>query len=316
MTLSSGRLVRWATAVMVAVVLLIVARLLYRERETLLAFPWTWNIPFLVLSWIMHGLTMVGTFYVWRTMLRRLSGTDSLAVRPDFSIYFTTTLAKRIPGTVWYAAGRVWLYERLGIRSSPTLAALVLEMAVIYLSGVVFVLLLLPVSVSAASATLLPLGQTSLWLGALILGCGTLIVWPGALERVINLARRRLGRDEVRLTVGPRDLMVWLAVDLLVWVAAGLGFYGVVGAVYPVGPADVVPLMLICAIGVLAGAVTFLFPFLPVVKEATITVLLATMMPAPVALVIAILFRIAWTVYDALWALVASRVWQPQERQA
>src|SRR4051812_34720760 len=83
-----------------AVVLALVAQVLYKERDQLLAYPWHIQWPYLLLASFGHALALGGTFLIWHAMIGRLAGPSAPHWRTDFTIYYTTTLAKRIPGTV------------------------------------------------------------------------------------------------------------------------------------------------------------------------------------------------------------------------
>jgi glycosyltransferase 2 family protein len=306
-----SRLRKLLPLALAAIVLALVGQLLYSERASLLAYPWQIHWPYLALASLGHALATGGTFLVWHSLMRRLAGPTAPDWRANFAIYYTTTLAKRIPGTVWYAAGRVWLYEQVGVGMSLTLVALVLESAVLFLAGVLFLLMLLPFAWAWPGVAALSLSSLPAWLPPALVGLVLALLWPGVLEWGINLVRRRLGRETLRLQVSYRDLLAWTALNLGVWLAAGVGFFGVVNVVYPVPLSDLGLMLLIGTLAVLFGLVSFVVPVLPVVKEATIAALLALYMPLAVALVVAIIYRLWWTLNDAAWALLASRLAPP-----
>ncbi len=305
------RRVRWISLALTAVVLALLARLLWNQRDQLLSYPWQVHWPWLVFASLMHASTMGWSFLVWHLSLRRLAGRDGPSLRTNFVIYYPTLLARRVPGTVWYAAGRVWLYEQQGVARPITLVALALESAIIFLAGVLFFAMLLPFIGPGDSALTAWLASIPPWLALLGIVGALVVIWPGLLEWVMNWLRRRMGLPPLHLGIGYRDLLGWLGLTLIVWLTAGLGFYGIVNVVYPAGT-DLLPAMLfIHTTAVLLGIVSFLVPVLPLVKEVTMTVLLAAYMPLPVTIVVAILYRVWWTLNDAAWALGASQLGQP-----
>ncbi len=308
MTLPYARVQRWVTLGMVVIVLGLVGQMLYRERAQLLAYPWRIQAPFLLLGFLGHAFAIHATFVVWGLMVGRLAGQADPGWRVHFSIYYPTTLAKRIPGTVWYAAGRVVMYERAGVPSALTLAALVLEMALITIAGIIFFLLMLPLGGQGQGAALASLRAVPTWIPGLLIVAGLALSWPGVLEGLLNWGRRRLGRPTIRLAVGYQDILLYLGLDLLVWLIAGVGFFGVVSIIYPAPWSDLAPMMMIITLASLFSIVSFLVPVLPMVREATVSVLLAAYMPLSVAVVVAILYRLVWTLCDLFWALVALRL--------
>ncbi len=299
------RRLRWLSLGLVALVMLLLAPTLWREREQLMSFEWHIAPLWLVFAGLMHAVTMGWSFVVWHLTVRRLAGVAAPGLRADFSIYYTTLLARRIPGSVWYAAGRVWLYERVGVGRSVTLAALVLEAAIIFVSGVVFVLGLLPLADSGENRLSPLLASIPSWLLPLGVVVGLVVLWPGVLERLINWVRAWRHLDALSFNVGYLDLVVWVGLTLIVWLAAGLGFYGVVRFVYPAPLTDLAPLLLISTISILVGFISFLLPFIPLAKEFAMSLLLTAFVPLPVAIVVTILYRVVWTACDALWALIA-----------
>ena len=308
MTLPFARVQRWVTLGMVVIVLGLVGQMLYRERAQLLAYPWRIQAPFLLLAFLGHACAIHLTFVVWGLLVGRLAGSANPGWRTHLSIYYPTALAKRIPGTVWYAAGRVVMYERAGVATALTLAALVLEMTLITIAGIIFFLLMLPLGGVGQGAALASLRAVPVWIPVALIVAALGLSWPGVLERLLNWGRARLGRPPVRLTVGYQDILLWLGLNLLVWLTAGVGFFGVVSIIYPAPWADLAPMMLIITLASLFSIVSFLVPVLPMVREATVSVLLAAYMPLSVAIVVAILYRVVWTLCDLFWAVVALRV--------
>ncbi|MFN8472908.1 MAG: hypothetical protein U0822_12015 [Anaerolineae bacterium] len=298
--------------VVLAIVLGLLAVIVYRDRDQLAAYPWQPQPVYIALASIAHSISLGITFFAWDRMLRRLAPQGGSSFRTNFAIYYTTSLAKRIPGTVWYAAGRVALYERLSVGPSLTMAALVYESALVFLSGLLAILLLVPFALRAGIGGVLTLpGPTTLAALAVILGLMLVLMWPGTLERLINLARRILKRDAIQVQARHRDIVFWTALYLGAnLVGAAIGFYCIVNIVYPIPPSQFAPIALIGTISVVVGLISFLVPFVPLAREASVTLLLTAYLPLPVTLIAAILFRVVWTVNDAVWAMLAYRIGQ------
>ncbi|MFN8496267.1 MAG: hypothetical protein U0641_00260 [Anaerolineae bacterium] len=304
------RLMPRLSAAVIVVVLAVLALVVYRSRDELSAYPWQPQPVYIALASIAHSISLAFTFFAWDRMMRRLAPQGGSSYRTNFSIYYTTSLAKRIPGTVWYAAGRVALYERLGVNPSLTMAALVYESALVFLSGLLAIILLVPLALRAGVGGVLALpGPTTLAALALILALMVGLMWPGTLERLINLARRILKRGAITVQAGHWDIMFWMVLYLAAnLVGAAVGFFCIVNIVYPVPLAQFAPIALIGTISVVVGLVSFLVPFVPLAREASVTLLLTAYLPLPVTLIAALLFRLVWTVNDAVWAMLAYRI--------
>lgn len=304
------RLMPRLSAGVILVVFAILALVVYRDRDQLRAYAWQPQPIYIALASIAHSISLGITFLAWDRMMRRLSPQGGGSYRTNFAIYYTTSLAKRIPGTVWYAAGRVALYERLGVSPSLTMAALVYESALVFLSGLVAIILLVPLALRAGIGDALTLpGPTALVALTLILALMVGLMWPGMLERLINLARRIMKREAIAVQAGHRDVLFWMALYLAAnLVGAAIGFYCIVNIVYPLSLAQFAPIALIGMISVVVGFISFLVPFLPLAREASVTLLLTAYLPLPITLIAAILFRLVWTLNDAVWAMLAYRI--------
>lgn len=307
MSPTSRRVLRWAPIGLALIVLVLVGRLLYQERQQLLSYAWQFRPQYFVLASIGHAISVGVVFIAWHGTLHQMAGVVNPTWRTNLAIYYTTVLARRIPGTVWYAAGRVWMYEQRGVSASITLAALALETAIVFLAGLLFFLLLLPFSLTSQNIATTALGQLPLWTPAPLIALTLGLMWPGVLEWGINLLRRRWGREEIRLRVRYRDLLTWTALTVVGWFAAGLGFYGVVSVLHPLPLSELPVILMIGTLAILFGMVSFVVPVLPVVKETTMVVLLTPYMPLSVAVVVALLYRVWWTLNDVAWAVLGSR---------
>ena len=89
------RHLRWLSLVIFATVLGLTAVLVVRQWPEISAFPWHLHPGFLILTVLFHSLALGSTYVVWHLMVARLTGFHSW--RDDFRIYYTSTLAKRVP---------------------------------------------------------------------------------------------------------------------------------------------------------------------------------------------------------------------------
>lgn len=82
------------------------------------------------LSW------MVGTFVaivVWHDMLKRMGASSDLWF--DLQVFLASSVARKIPGTLWYALGRLAAYQARGVPRRPVILSLAVEMAMQSLSA-------------------------------------------------------------------------------------------------------------------------------------------------------------------------------------
>jgi hypothetical protein len=135
------------------------------------------------------------------------------------------------------------------------------------------------------------------------IGLGATLVVGGVATapRVIRWVLRRLGHSNAPL-VPYRAILGWLSVYLVIWVLGGLILYLIANAVTVV---DLGFAPYLIGSWSLVGVLSVLVFFLPTnlgFTEVGLSLLLASVMPSSLAVVVAILSRIAVMVYELLGA--------------
>jgi hypothetical protein len=282
-----------------AILLLILGFLayaVYANWAELKQYEWTLDYRYLLLAGGLYGICFLSVMLGWHRVVTSLGGTKSLRV--NARIYCYSSLPKRIPGVVWYIASRVHLYRQEGVSGSVTMLATGLETALLIVSGLLVYLGSLLFRVSTRSAeNLSPL------VAALLLVPLLVLLHPAVFNRAVAFLLRKLRREvEVSLTGRQSAGLVLLYVPA--WILGGLDLYLLANAIYPVSLAH---LPAVIGAWAASGAVSLLASFLIQgmgVTEITLAVLLSNFLPAPVAIVISIFFRILLTVGEVVWALL------------
>ncbi|WP_084126618.1 lysylphosphatidylglycerol synthase domain-containing protein [Demequina sp. NBRC 110054] len=257
--------------------------------------------PWWILASALAGLAFryLGVL-VWRVVLVRL-GADAL---PPFrvlaSVYSKAWLARYIPGTIPWIAGKIYLAAEHGISKTRLAVSSLVEAA----SQVV--------AVGAVSLTLLALdpriGEISVTVRVLVaVGAvaGFVAMAPPIFNRLLDLAMRAARRGTPVQVGWPtvRDSIALYGGGALL---SGLQSYFLILAIAPqVGLEDM--LYIIGAIG-LGGVVGMLTPLVPSglgTKDATQFVLLLVVMPAATATLVVVLGRVLNAVVDLLFWLIA-----------
>ena len=81
---------------------------------------------------------MVGVFlgaWVWHRILLCFGVQNSYCF--DFRVFTISAVARKIPGSIWYAMGRVFLYNRAGAPTGSILKALAWEAAITSIAGLI-----------------------------------------------------------------------------------------------------------------------------------------------------------------------------------
>ncbi len=235
----------------------------------------------------------------------RLAGMHSL--RKNAKIYSYSILAKRLPGTYWYVAGRILLYEKEGVAKITTAAGAALELASTILSGLLMYFISLPFCLNNY-LTGLPTIWRSGYLGLLIGLLGIVFLRPSLASSALNRLTRYLGKQEVSVTFDVKDALTWLALYSLAWIVGGVVLYLLITSLQPFSWTTIPAAINMTVAAGLVGLVAFISPSGLGIKELTLAYLLSFYVPLPVAAVLALLFRLWVIVGDFFWAVLAVRL--------
>ena len=256
------------------------------------------RIDYLVLALAVHAIALGCTAVAWHLIVRAF--TDDSHFGRDFKVYYSTTVTKRVPGVVWYIAGRAHLYSQAGISKSVVVTCTVMETALAFVGGVASFLLLSPLY----SYWLLPGNAWLLLIPAVpLIGVA---LHPAILVRFVNLFLKRFDRGQ--MTVRPSRVLILPICTMygLAWLGGGLCLYLLISASHPLPVSELATVIGFATISGLAGLLTLALPAGMGLKELTLAALLAYYVPFPVAIVISVLFRMLTTADEILWAVIAA----------
>lgn len=280
-----------------------------------LAFGWfLWQVDWasladtqVVWGWLLGASALALAFrylgvFVWRVVLTRLGARDLPRLRVLADIYAKAWLARYIPGTVPWIAGKIYLAAQHGVAKSKLAVSTLVEAAAQI------------VAVGAVSLTLLAIdprvGEISpalRWLVGIGALAGFVAMSPPVFNRLLALGFRLLKRGQPVAVGWPvvRDSLALYGGGAIV---SGLSYAGVMKAVVPdVGAADLA--FLVGAFG-FAGVVGMLTPLVPSglgTRDATQLVLLLIVLPAPTAALVVLVSRVWSAAIDVLfWAIAVT----------
>jgi hypothetical protein len=262
--------------------------LVYRQRETLLLYPWRFHPLPALLSLILFSIAMYASALIWAWMLNTLG--KRVNIRRHLRNYTLSNVTKRLPGTVWYIASRAQMYREENIDVKLTSLVSAMEMAVIILSGLV-------VSLIFAIPIILQY-RVSPWILGGIFFVALSLLLPRSMEWIFRLFKVQASSFRYR------DILGWLAAYGLVWILGGIILFTIANIVselplrslgFVIGSWTIV--------GVLSSALLF-SPSNFGVTEIGLSLLLSQVMPSPVAVVVAILVRVLLILFEIGWAVV------------
>lgn len=212
-------------------------------------------------------------------------------------VWFLSQGLKYIPGTVFYAAGRVYLAQEAGVRAMPAALGLLLENLLPLATAIIVFLVLLPFGLVEALPSYFP----AVALAALLV----LLVSLPILMRKMFAAWPRAGN----LTLDYKRLPALIAYYLLIWLVVGLACYlsfRALGGVLPVGLWQVLG---IYAFSWAAGLVAVFAPGGVGVRDGMLVLLLSGVVPLPMAALGAMVVRVQTLAVEGILALLALKAW-------
>jgi uncharacterized membrane protein YbhN (UPF0104 family) len=293
-----------AALVLVASVLFL-GRSLYANWQELRDYHWHFDLPYLLWAAGALLLAFVSNVGGWALIVGHLGGPRSF--RKNAEIYCLAAHGKRLPGLVWYVAGRAYLYERESVPISLVVQGSAWEMVLQLLSGLITYAAFLP---------LYPRGQYDSFNYLLLTAVPLfLLTLSPSLFRWLLRQLKHGQWEEKIIPVNWRDRALWFAVYLLGWLAGGAILYFLAGAVSSVSPALLPACWGFVALSGIISTLTFFLPGGVGVREVSLSLLLSSYIPLPVAVALAVLFRIWILVGETIlltlfWSVTKSRLWE------
>jgi len=276
---------------------------LWIDREVLQNVDW-WAHPGL---WAFHIALLVVVFGIMALGWVRIL--SFFACKVDASVgastWLISNLGKYIPGKLFMFAGRVELTRRLGVRPAVSLSALALEHVMLLVAAGPFLLWVLLRGFQSDS--------DMLWL-VLVAALAPAIVFvvrPSLLIISVNFLLRVTNQPSLAAEFRPGDPARLLALYFMGWLAYGASGVFLLEAL---GLGSAVPFVDGVAVFVAAWMIGFLSLITPGgigVREGALVLLLGSAIPAPEAIMVALLARLSWTLVEiagvALGVLIVRR---------
>lgn len=276
---SGLRALEWAVGILV---LAAIARYLAREWDGLSSRPWDVDWALLGIGSALVIVAYSGFVLLWRHLVSRLGG--RLSAADAHRVWYFGNLARYVPGKVLQLVGAAYLAKAKGVQPVLTLGSIVVAQLFVIVAGIAVTLGMLP-----GGAFPVPGGAAT---GLAVAGALTILLVTPLFDRAHRLALRLTGRSEAYVRVPAGTRLGLLAGYLAAWVVFGLGFGLFVRAVADPLAGSLATLIGICAAGYLAGWLAVFVPGGLGVREGVYALLLAEVLPGPMAAAVAILSRL------------------------
>jgi len=286
--------VRWLYAAVIALAIIMLGWSVTHNWETLSSYDWKWNWRALLLALICYCVSLLCAVCGWRDIMHALG--VNLSLRKHWKVYTFTNLARRLPTAIWYASGRLLMYEQLKVAKRITSMALIIEVFVTAYAG----------AISGAIFTSIA-GQSVGWTETkwvyLVLFVGIIfVVRPQWALLMFNALQRYLDRSSIDITLNWRDTMRWTGIYTLNWMSGGFMLYWMISILHPVPFRAILGVISMWIVsGVAASIFTTFLPFSFGPRELALTLLLSNLIPPPVAATISVLSRVWLGINQLIW---------------
>lgn len=279
--------------------ILVIGVLIYiftTNYNELSSFPWEINFYMIILLLIVHTIAMLPTFVAWHLMVSKIGQFDNL--KANLKYYYLSALAKRLPTSIPYIGGRMYLYGQDGISNAAILNCSILETLLFSIAGIIAYLLIHPFYKS---------NQSEISLLVAIIGVVfTLVIflWPRFLFHITNWFLFRFNKPPLISFPERKDLVLWISIYIIPWFISGYAFYLVPKALSTQISINFIDAYEITTISTLASQLYIILPGGLAIREFTASVLLTQFTTIPLAVVISIGFRITQTINEIITAVV------------
>jgi uncharacterized membrane protein YbhN (UPF0104 family) len=288
---------RWLVA---AVKLLIVALIVWYIRRTIVdaweqlgEHRWQFDVRWLAASGALYLLAMLLCGIFWHRALRALG--QPVGLGQTLRAYYIGHLGKYVPGKAMVVILRTGMIRGEGVDTSLAAVSVFVETLTMMAIGALMAAAI--VAVWLHEQTLLFWAAVAMMTAA---GVPTLPPIFRRLVRLVGVGRLNPATAEKLANLGYGTMLLGWVLTGLGWAILGLGYWAALRSLGAGGANPFTQLHLYIAavtLATVAGFVSFV-PGGAVVREAVMTEVMAPFLGGPVALVAAILSRLAWLVSE------------------
>lgn len=275
---------RWFWLGLIGALLAAVAYFFWQSRSALLLALESARYGYFVLTLLSYLAATFTVCFGWHSILLWMNPRHTFWT--NAKIYFAAQAGRRLPGTIWYIAGRVLLYRRLGTSARIVTLASGLEILFGIISGIFI----------GAPSVLLSghFSWTRLAAFMTMESIAILLLYPRFLPRLLS----RICRGYSSQSLAAPRLVGWIALYGGTWVWGGFMMSSVVYALHPLDPILIPFLISSWAISGVIAHVSFLLPHSFGISEIAISYCLSTVMPLHLAIATALILRFITSIID------------------
>ncbi len=284
------RLLRWTLTLGVLVISIwFIAKKVYSEYIIISASHINPDVPKLLISWLCITVSTLLGAWEWTLLIKVLGG----YVKPiaGMRIHLISALSKYIPGYVWPYLSKSHLAVRYGVPFDVAIFSVAGELAIIYLSGILLLLLSLPFNDLTGEVKGISAGI------GFMAGCIIIAFVVG------SLSDNHCSKFVKSIREVWKGLIFVIIAVTLTWCLLGLGFYMLDASIKP--PTDN-PWRLFGGLimALLGGQLALFVPMGIGVREAILVAILNTDKQAWLVVLMALIFRLEMTLGEIISTLL------------
>jgi uncharacterized membrane protein YbhN (UPF0104 family) len=277
---------RWAVVV---VIFAFIGRSLALNWDQLSEADLDFDIRLLLLSFGLLALWMLGQAWIWH--LLTITAKVDIAFPRAAAAWFYSQLGKYLPGKVFVYLGRLHFYSQAGRPAGPVTVAFGVETIGNFAASIFTVLVaVLTADVPALDPYRWALGVTLVLL--------LVSLHPRLIGWLVAVVARVLRRQPFAIEMGYAQMLRYVGLYVVNWLAFGVALYVFIRSFYPVEPGSIVYLAGAFSFAGMLGILAVFAPSGLGVREGVLALFLNQIMPTPVALIISVASRIWLTVVE------------------
>ena len=240
----------------------------------------TFNLTFLIISFVLLGLSHILASIGWNLILKLLK--SNIPQKSASGIYFISQLGRYIPGKIWYILGRVGMTRKYNIPKRIIILSGFLELVLVMASAsIIFLLALIFFPIIPEIQTYLP------YLAILIV-----LILIGIHPISLNLILKILKKTEIKIKLSYIKILLTLLFFILVWAIKGIAFYYLISSITLLDISNLFWVISVFSISWVIGYLILITPGGIGAREGLIVYLLTPLFPLPITVAISLLTRI------------------------
>ena len=254
-------------------------------------FPIILSLGLLLIFYVIHSI-------IWKIIIKNLG--YEISIKKAIKIRSISEIGRYTPGKIWHFLGRAYFSKKVGIPKTTTLTSLVIETLSMMASAIAIFLLFSPGIVKMnAPAVLL-----------ILLAC-LIILRSEKFNNLINkiLIKKGKLKGKININIPWTSLIIILILYGISWIIIGTSLLLTIKSIFPeIRYFSILNISGIFAVSWVIGYISFLTPGGIGVREGTMTILLASQFPQPIAILVPIIFRILTVISELLMIVFTSKI--------